>query len=61
MAKPQPSRREAARHYATTNREQGGRVADAQDRENVRDSRGRSNAPRAIRNRATGNDAQRRG
>ena len=41
-------------------REQGGRVADATDRESVNNSKGRPNAPKVIKERATGNDRQRR-
>jgi hypothetical protein len=52
--------RQAARDHANTNREQGGRVARATDLENTRNSRGGSNTQKAIRDRATGNAAQRR-
>jgi hypothetical protein len=56
MAKENPGRA-----YRTNVRVLGGRAADGMDRENAKNTRGRgSNAPRVIRDRVTGNQAQRR-
>jgi hypothetical protein len=54
------SRRDDARDYHTTQREQGHRVATAKDKENARNSQGKNNAAKAIKDRATGNPTQRR-
>lgn len=56
----QQARASAARAHANTAREQGDRVARGTDLENVRDSRGQPNAPKAINDRVTGNTAKRR-
>lgn len=53
-------RRTANRNHGNDHREEGARVARAKDLENTRNSQGGRNAPKAIKDRATGNAAQRR-
>jgi hypothetical protein len=55
------SHKNAARAFRTNVREVGGRAATGMDRESTRNSKGTSNAPKAIKDRTGSNAAKRRG